>query len=134
MFACPFSGACQTLIGPCVNLSGSAFYATSYSDLFSNLQAWWRRAANMLNRGTADMPWLRVLTPEQFAEHEAKLAKINSPEHIASVKEGFASGAMRPSEEEYGFNSRIAQMFRDQLAAQQRGRSAREIYLGRPME
>jgi hypothetical protein len=91
----------------------------------------------------ADMLWLRALTPEQLAEHVAKLAKINSPEHIAAVKEAFASGAMRPSsleeqvkraEEEYGFKSCIAQMFRDQLAGQQRGRSARKIYLGRPME
>lgn len=89
------------------------------------------------------MPWLRDLTPEQLAEHEAKLAKINSPEHVAAVKEAFASGAMRPTpleehvrraEEEYGFNSRIAQMLRDQFASQQRRKSARELYLGRPME
>ena len=89
------------------------------------------------------MPWLSELTPEQLAEHNARVAEINSPEHIAAVKEGFASGEMRCStleeqvrkaEEEYGFNSRIAQMFRDQLAAQQRWRSARDTYLGRPME
>ena len=89
------------------------------------------------------MPWLRDLTPEQLAEREAKLAKINSPEHVAAVKEAFASRAMRPTpleehvkrvEEKYGFDSRIAQMYRDQLAAQQRRQSAREIYLGRPME
>ena len=89
------------------------------------------------------MTWLRDLTREQLAEREAKLAKVNSPEHVAAVKEAFASGAMKPTpleehvrkaEEEYGYYSRIAQMFRDQLASQQRRKSAREIYLGRPME
>jgi hypothetical protein len=89
------------------------------------------------------MPWLSELTSEQLAEREAKLAKINSPQHVAAVKEAFASGAMRPTpleehvkraEEEYGFNSRVAQMLRDQLASQQRRKSARELFLGRPME